>query len=632
MPVRYYTVIYTVIVTCFYGTAFASEPTIAGQFTAARKCIDNDDYHNAVVQYGICLSEATKIKDSLRMGNAHVGLGIAYEMTGDYENCLNNYFSALKYYENIGNKKKIGGSLKNIGNVYRLLKSFDKSQTFFLQALSKYTEVPDSTGISTVMNDLGIMYMDQKKFAQAKSYFETILTRYYKYLKEEVKAFSFNNLAEVYKNLGRYVEAYRYYQSSLTVMKKINSNSYGLALVYYNLSELFLLTGELDKAIKFGNNSIAISREKHLNRLLALANENLANTYIKLKDYKQAANYLSEQIKYKDILFKEESAKSYAEMETKYENEKKKKEIIKLEQQNTIKNSKIENQRLERNYLLTGMGFIILISCILYWNYYMKQQVNRKLNLLNAKLNEANYSKTKLLGILSHDLRSPVSSLFSFLQFQKQSPGCLTKPEQDEYNENISVAAENLLEAMEDLLIWSKSQMENFSPEFENINVSDFFDDVIKISETAARNKNIKLLKDCPSKLNLYTDSNFLKIIFRNLISNAIRVTPDYGVIELSCIRKTTILLLTVKDTGAGIADNDLKRMFEWNSIRSDSSGLGLKLVKEFTEKLNGSIVVSSGLNKGTSFTLTLPLSKRQVSINTTQTFESKTVYSVSSS
>ncbi len=625
MPVRYYTVIYFLVITCLSGTSFASQLPIVDLFTAARKYIDNDDYQKAVIEYGNCLKEAAKIKDTIRMGNAHIGLGIAYEMMGNYENCLNNYFSALAHYESIGNKKKIAGSLKNIGNVYRILKSFDQSQNFFQQALARYTEIPDSTGISTVMNDLGIMNMDQKKFAEAKSYFETILTLYYKYLKEEVKAFAFNNLADVYKNQGKYEEAYGNYQSSLTLMKKINSNRYGLALVYFNLSELFLLTGDLNKAIAYGNNSIAISQDKHLNRLLALGNENMANTYIRLKDYKQASKYLSEQIKYKDTIFKEESAKSYAEMETKYENVKKKKEILELEQQNTIKNGKIKNQQLERNFLLTGMGFIVLISIILYWNYYIKQQVNKKLNLLNTKLNEANHSKTKLLGILSHDLRSPVSSLFSFLQFQKQSPGKLTKPEQDEYNEQISLAAENLLEAMEDLLIWSKSQMENFSPVFEDINISVFFDDVIKVNETAARNKNIKLQKVCLPDVYLHTDSNFLKIIFRNLTSNAIKFTPEYGNIELSCIKKAEALLLTVKDNGAGIAANDLKTIFEWNSIRSDSSGLGLKLAREFAEKLHASITVDSALNEGTSFTLAFPLSQQKIPATIAQSAESKT-------
>ncbi|MEO6000127.1 MAG: tetratricopeptide repeat protein [Chitinophagaceae bacterium] len=608
IPVRYFIVIVCLLCAIFFpATITARQPNMDSLFTAAKNSIEKNNYSAAIIQFNNYLSEAKKLKDTLLIGNAHIGIGIAYDRAGDYEDGLLNYFTALKFYESIGNKKKIAGTWKNIGNIYRILKSYDKSRQFLDQALWQYEEISDSTGSSGVLNDMGIMYMDQKKYPQAIDVFEKVITHYEKYIKEEVKAFALNNLASSLSSMHKFEDAYGHYQSSLALMKKMN-HQYGLALVYLNLSDFFLLGGNTKKAIEYGGNSIAISQNLHSKGLLAAAYKNMGDAYLKLKDYRQAANFLSRQINFKDTVFKEESARSYAEMETKYQNEKKQKEILKLEQQNIVTNSKIEKQRLERNFLISGLAFIVLISVILLWNFYIKQKANKQLNVLNTKLNEANYSKTKLLGILSHDLRSPISSLFSFLQFQKQAPGRLTLVEQDEHNEKISAAADNLLDTMEDLLIWSKSQMENFNPIFEYVNLSDFFEDVIKVNETAARNKNIGLLKDCPHNINLYTDTNFLKVIFRNLTSNAIKFTPDNGVIELSAIRKADDILLTVKDNGAGIASTDLATIFEWNSIRSDSSGLGLKLAKEFTEKLNGSIKVDSAINKGTSFTLSLPI------------------------
>src|SRR4051812_11170431 len=164
-----------ILVCCFLLHSFtfsshATEPRLTEMFGAARKCIDNNDYQQAIVQYNKCLLAAAGARDTLLMGNAHIGLGISYDITGNYQNSLDNYFAALKLYESINNKKKIAGSLKNIGNIYRMLKAYDQSQDFLEQALETYSSVNDSMSIGNVMNDLGIMNMDQGKFPAAKNY------------------------------------------------------------------------------------------------------------------------------------------------------------------------------------------------------------------------------------------------------------------------------------------------------------------------------------------------------------------------------------------------------------------------------------------------------------------------------
>jgi len=105
-----------------------------------------------------------------------------------------------------------------------------------------------------------------------------------------------------------------------------------------------------------------------------------------------------------------------------------------------------------------------------------------------------------------------------------------------------------------------------------------------------------------------HTDPNFIKVILRNLVGNAIKFTPTGGVITLSGIKEKDYILLRVKDTGAGISGADLGNIFEWSSIRSDSSGLGLKLARDFAEKLGGRLSVQSEPGKGSEFIVTLPV------------------------
>ena len=256
---------YLIVIVCLLCTIFlpasstARQPNMDSLFIVAKNSIEKNNYPAAISQFNNYLAEAKKLKDTLLIGNAHIGLGIAYDRSGDYEDGLLNYFAALKSYESIGNKKKIAGTRKNIGNIYRMLKSYDKSTQFLNQAFSQYMEISDSTGAGGVLNDMGIMYMDQEKYTQAIEVFEKVITHYEKYIKEEVKAFAFNNLASSLSSIHKLEDAYGYYQSSLALMKKMN-HQYGLALVYLNLSDFFLLSGDTKKAIEYGANSIAISQ------------------------------------------------------------------------------------------------------------------------------------------------------------------------------------------------------------------------------------------------------------------------------------------------------------------------------------------------------------------------------------
>jgi signal transduction histidine kinase len=323
-----------------------------------------------------------------------------------------------------------------------------------------------------------------------------------------------------------------------------------------------------------------------------------------LNNFKQVSYYLSKQLDVKDSIFKDESARSYAEMETRFQTERKAKEILLLQQENTIKTAALTYQQRTKYFLLVVLALIGAVAALLYRSARLKQRSNQSLALLNQKLEEANHSKVKLLSILNHDLRSPVSNLFSFLHLKAANAARLSPAAQVEHDRKITTAAEQLLEAMEDLLVWSKSQMEHFAPVYETVILSQFINEVAALNATAAANKNIRLVTECEPHLTLETDPNFLKIILRNLTSNALKFTPPGGTVWLQAEGQRDTLNLIVKDNGPGMTAADQQTLFEWNNIRSDSSGLGLKLVKEFTEKLGGTVTVQSEPGYGTTFLL----------------------------
>ena len=588
------------------GTVNAQHITLDSLMAKAGAERDSSNFITAKALYEQALALAQKNKDSLTIGRALMGIGIVYDQKGQLEEGLKYYFAGYSIYEKIGNQSKSAGALKNIGNIYRMLKRYDNAYYYLQQALALQTSAKDSAGIGNVLNDIGLVYYDQDSTRKALAYFTTAKTQYGKYIRDEVMNDVLNNIALIYLKMNLYDDAFRYYELALQLMQKTN-NRYGVGLVLGNIGYLNYQKGDYFNALKYHMQSLAIAREIKSNQLLQQSYGNLKKTYEALGDYKKAFGYQSAEMALNDTIYKAESIRNYEEMQAKYQYEKNQKEILLLHRDKQIAAIELSAQRRTKYFLLIGIGLSLILALSLYRSYLVKRNSNLELNRLNGQLAEANSSKTKLLSIISHDLRSPVSSLFNFLQLQKLNASKLLKEEREDVDRKIIQSAENLLEAMEDILIWSKSQMDLFKPQCEEVDAGEILDEIMSLHEQFAIAKNIELKKEPGMQPAFYTDPNFIKIILRNLVSNAIKFTPADGRVIIAARKENNTMFLTVKDTGVGIKQEDLKNIFEWNSIRSDSSGLGLKLAKEFTEKLGGKLLVESIVGQGTTFVVSLP-------------------------
>jgi signal transduction histidine kinase len=598
------------IVFCY--TAKGQTSPFDSSTNKALQLLRNAQYDSATAVYQQVLRLATIKKDSLGMGNALNGLGIVHDQTGKYDTALGYYFKAVQIFEKAGYTNKASGSLKNSGNIYRVLKEYDKAHDILQQALAKQT---DSTRIAKILNDIGLVYLDQEKSLKARTYFQLLVNQYSGHMDDQLKANTLNNIGITYSYMKNYQEALKYYQAALALMEKIRYR-YGIAMVLKNMANMFSTIKNYKKSLEYHYRSLDTIRLIKSNQLLLKEYMNLAKALYGMENYQKAYDFLLKEIDLRDTVYKEESRKSYVEMEAKYQSEKKQTEILLLKQNNRIAQVELIAQRRAKYLLLIVSGLILIVTISLYKSYTVRKKANAALNRLNEQLKEANSSKAKLISIISHDLRSPVSSLFHFLQLQKVQASKMVQHDQEAYNTKISQSAENLLEAMEDLLMWSKSQMDHFTPALETIDASDLLDEIIDLHAQFAAGKNITLKKEMAGDMSFDTDPNFVRIILRNLTSNAIKFTPNHGAITLSARQQDNNILITVQDNGPGIAESDLKTIFEWNHLRSDSSGLGLKLAREFTEKLGGKLTVSSEPGKGAAFVVYLPLAPVQETIH----------------
>ena len=257
-------------------------------------------------------------------------------------------------------------------------------------------------------------------------------------------------------------------------------------------------------------------------------------------------------------------------------------------------------------------------------NEQLEQKIEertRDLEKTNRELQDAIDSKNKLFSIISHDLMTPMLSLGILLDVILKMDEDVTLKKMHQYSTKIKSYLQNVTEMLDNLLNWSVSQMENDNPAGNNLSANDILQKNYELYKIAADRKQINFgVGFTEEDLIVRTDVNMVNIILRNLISNAIKFTHCNGQINLNTYREDDRVVFSVHDSGIGIDNDVLPLVFNKNfheskvgTQREKGTGIGLKLCKEFVDKLGGSIWVESKPNEGSIFSFSLPLAKTEL-------------------
>ena len=322
-------------------------------------------------------------------------LGNDYTNMGNSKAGLSYYQQALSAAEQSGDKKAIGKCLNNIGTLYSDMKDFDKALQKLGEAEKVAQSINDTATIADCANNIGIVYEQQKRYGDALGQYEKAIVQYNLLGQDDRIAILYNNLGVLYKYMKKYDTSIACYNRSLDLSKKIGSK-FLVAANLVNIGNVYEMKGDYKRAIELNKEGLKTGEEIKSNELITEVYDNLAREYALEGDYKQGYDLSRKYAEVKDSFSNIERSKQLAEMQTKFETQKKETRILSLEK--------------SRLLMISLSGFLVLLLVILL-QLFNRQKTRQRQEREKAILETERSERTRLAKDLHDDLGSGLSMI-----------------------------------------------------------------------------------------------------------------------------------------------------------------------------------------------------------------------------
>lgn len=472
----------------------------------------------------------------------------------------------LDYYKDAVKYALKSDDITTLGNAYEVISTFSIKNKRYKEAeepLLKNIKIQEKYDIDSWLSN-GLDYCNvlfaQNKKNEAFAFAKELHRKRDKLKKSKGDFVYLNDMGKLEMYLQNYPKAESFFQEALNrEVKKSKIDTLHLFFIYMNLEELYLARKDFQKAYDVSKKKLSVN--------LWLAQKRQSQDS-KLQITKQKA-------------------------------------ALDLEKKE-IEISLLANQKKQQTVFLI---VTILVSLILVSLLLILQRNKQRIEQQKTELTQLNKTKDKLFSIIAHDLREPMASFKGLLQLIEEE--ALSQQEFRELSKSLKQNVDNIHAMLENLLLWSLSQMNGIKPYFRKLDVSDSLNATVSFFRNVAKQKQIELKTDIQENLVAFADENQMQTVFRNLLNNAIKFTPQNGVVEIISEQNENQILLKVIDSGKGMCQDELNNLFTKPKLKRGTAGekgtgLGLILCKELIEQNKGEISVSSAVGRGTSFEIRL--------------------------
>lgn len=557
---------------------------------------------------------AHKIKDhDLEAQNLN-RLGVYYRNMNLQEEALKLYEEALEISEKNNNPVQIGHSLNNIGQIYFYRDLFEESLEYYKAAESQFLKVGNKeglaynyTGMSPVLGALGknkeALDIINKaiEIRQEQGNERQLLVSKFNRSVLLMSMGEFNSVEDDIKNLYQYGLTY-------DIIRAIHALE--------KLVELNIATRNVNQAIKYAEEAKVLHEQRPNSESMIEIYEMMYQLNFDRGNTTESKKYLALLDQEKEILSAEKIKNYLAGLTIK----KQKDEIAALSRENELMQA---NQKFKMyiTFALMLLAFSLFIAFSIYYRSYKKEIHNirvlkEKQNQIEsqaAELNRLNIEKDKIFSILAHDLKAPLDSLWGMVKLMNED-----NLSQEEFESYLPILSQNLGNnsmLLENLLIWSRSQMRGMNTEFSKFNLFKVVEHSLSFLSGSGYYKGQVLENYIPKSIEIEAEKTMLEIVIRNLLTNALKFTNENDKITVTLEEEENFYTISISDQGIGMTEAGLSKLFG-NDFYSTSgthqekgTGLGLLISKELVKKNKGEIWAKSQIGSGSTFCFTLPKS-----------------------
>jgi two-component system sensor histidine kinase/response regulator len=272
-------------------------------------------------------------------------------------------------------------------------------------------------------------------------------------------------------------------------------------------------------------------------------------------------------------------------------------------------------EHVKDRFLDVSSAYVTVLAVTLFSFYFIRKSYDsekKSAEQKTAMMNMLNEEKNKLFSIISHDLRAPLTNVQNYLELLTEVE--ISLEERQDIQEQLLQSTRNTLDLLNNVLSWSKSQMDGSTFKLTSVNIYDLLSHQLLLFINIANSKKIRVEISIDPKIYVMGNGDMIQLIVRNLINNAIKFTASGGRIIVSAKQDGNNCLIMVKDNGIGKPVKLTSDIFYLNSESTAGTanekgvGLGLVLCKEFTEAQHGRIWFACDSISGSSFFVELPL------------------------
>ena len=573
----------------------------------------NPDSAHILIDEAVALSRQVDHKP----GIAH-GLflqGNYYQNRGQLELAYRAFYESLQLSDTLGDLRRQAECYNSLGDIFRRQRNYKEANRNYNLSYDLSISLKDTILISENINNYGDVFRDRADYEAAIEHYNRALALDLAVSNGYGITDGYNNLGDVYLYMANYQEAIEFYNRALRLAESMD-NQLEVADNLNKLGKAYAAMNDLEAGLFYSKLAATVSGRMRLIEELMEAHLNLTDVYQKLGRYDKALESHMLYFEFEDSLLDVRSVRQISELQFIFEREKKDNEI-------RLKEAELETQSVQLKWSLTAVTLLAILALLLYKNYSTKQRINRKLlehqeeirqqtervEEKNRQLKVINEEKNEIIGLVAHDLRAPINQVMSVVNLMNYEKDGFSS-DMKTYLKIVDKATSRMKFMVSEILDAEALENTTFNLHLEPVSLCEILEEEKQNFSFYAEKKRLRLISETVgTPYPAMVDRNIYRNIVENLLSNAVKYSPEGKEIRIILSFSEDKVITSVRDQGPGLSEEDMSRVFgKFQKLSAkptggeESLGLGLSLVKRFTEAMHGEVWCESSKGKGAEF------------------------------